>query len=163
MYACREVVELVSEYLEGAMTPEQMTRFELHLNLCDGCFSFVEQVRMTAGMAGRLSEIEVDGQIEAHAIKVVAGRGRLLRRIGAWDAATRHAYGQMCFARAHELVAASEGRFDDWAPTTEIALAESARLGFIAATIAQLIGGVAAHLEERRRQSDWLVAHLALD
>ena len=114
-------------------------------------------------IAPALYEIEVDGPIEAHAIKVVAGRGRLLRRIDAWDATTRHAYGQMCFARAQELVAASEGRFDDWAPTTEIALAESARLGFTAATIAQLIAGVAAHLEERRRQSEWLVAHLSLD
>lgn len=114
-------------------------------------------------IAPALYEIEVDGPIEAHAIKVVAERGRLLRRIDAWDSSTRDAYGQMCFTRAHELVAASEGRFDDWAPTSEIAFAESARLGFIAATIAQLIDGVAAHLEERRRQSMWLVENLALD
>ena len=53
-YACAEVVELASEYLEGAMTPEQRTRFELHLNLCDGCSSFLEQVRITAGLAGSL-------------------------------------------------------------------------------------------------------------
>ena len=58
-YACREVVELATEYLEGAMTPEQMTRFELHLNLCDGCFNFVEQVRTTAAMARVLSEEEI--------------------------------------------------------------------------------------------------------
>ena len=64
MYACREVVELVSEYLEGAMTPEQMTRFELHLNLCDGCFSFVEQARTTAGMAGRLSEDQIPDEMK---------------------------------------------------------------------------------------------------
>jgi predicted anti-sigma-YlaC factor YlaD len=64
MYACREVVELVSEYLEGAMTPEQMTRFELHLNLCDGCFSFVEQVRTTAAMAGRLSEDQIPDEMK---------------------------------------------------------------------------------------------------
>ena len=64
-YACREVVELVSEYLEGAMTPEQMTRFELHLNLCDGCFSFVEQVRTTAAIAGRLSEDQIPDEMKA--------------------------------------------------------------------------------------------------
>jgi len=114
-------------------------------------------------IAPALYEIEVDAPIEAHEIKVVAGRGRLLRRIDAWDASRRDAYGQMCFARAHELISASEGLFDDWAPTSEIAFAESARLGFIAATIAQLIGGVGAHLEERRRQSEWLVENLALD
>ncbi len=64
MYACREVVELVFEYLEGAMTSEQMTRFELHLNLCDGCSSFVEQVRTTVGMAGRLSEDQIPDEMK---------------------------------------------------------------------------------------------------
>jgi hypothetical protein len=79
----------------------------------------------------------------------------------------RDAYGQMCFARAHELVAsdcvASDCSLENLAPTSEIAFAESARLGFIAATIAERIGGVGGHLEERRRQSEWLVAHLGLD
>ena len=86
-----------------------------------------------------------------------------MRRIDAWDASIRDAYGQMCFARAHELVATSDGSLENWAPTSEIAFAESARLGFIAATIAERLGGVGAHLAERRRQSEWLVAHLALD
>lgn len=67
-YACQEVVELVSEYLEGALAPEQMTRFELHLNLCDGCFSFVEQVRMTAAMAGRLSEDQIPDEMKSKLI-----------------------------------------------------------------------------------------------
>lgn len=58
-YSCEEVVELATEYLEGAMTPGQMTRFELHLNLCDGCFSFLEQVRTTAAMARVLPEQEI--------------------------------------------------------------------------------------------------------
>lgn len=58
-YSCQEVVELATEYLEGAMTPGQMTRFELHLNLCDGCFSFLEQVRTTAAMARVLPEQEI--------------------------------------------------------------------------------------------------------
>ena len=55
-YSCQEVVELATDYLEGAMSPGQMTRFELHLNLCDGCFGFLEQVQTTAAMAGVLSE-----------------------------------------------------------------------------------------------------------
>ena len=65
MYACREVVELVSEYLEGALTPEQLTRFELHLNLCDGCVSFVEQVRTTAAMTGRLSADQIPDEMKS--------------------------------------------------------------------------------------------------
>jgi hypothetical protein len=114
-------------------------------------------------VAPALYEIELDEPVETSAVKVVARRGRLIRRIDAWNVAMREAYGQMCFARAHELVAVSNGRLEGWAPTSEIALVESARLGFIAATIAQQLDGVDAHLEERKRQSEWLVERLALD
>jgi Putative zinc-finger len=58
-YTCKEVIELATEYVEGAMTPSQMTRFELHLNFCDGCVTFVDQIRATAAMAGRLSEEQI--------------------------------------------------------------------------------------------------------
>lgn len=64
-YACREVVELVSDYLDGAMTQEQMTRFELHVNLCDGCSSFVEQIRTTASLAGKLSEDHIPDEMKS--------------------------------------------------------------------------------------------------
>jgi hypothetical protein len=58
-YTCKEIVELATEYADGAMTAEQMTMFELHLNFCDGCFTFVEQIRAAATLAGRLSEEEI--------------------------------------------------------------------------------------------------------
>lgn len=113
-------------------------------------------------VAPALYEIQLDGPLHEQAVKVVALRGRLLRRVSSWTAEMREAYGQMCFTRAHELVAAAEGRLDAWAPAAEIALAESARLGFIAAAIAEQLDGFAAHLDERRRQSAWLVEHLQL-
>ena len=115
-------------------------------------------------VAAALYEIELDGDVEEQQLKVVAPRGRLVQRIDGWDGKVRVAYGHMCFTRAHELAGAAGGRLDGWAPGPEIGLAESARLGFIAALIAELLQGAdAAHLEERRRQSDWLVERLALD
>ena len=113
-------------------------------------------------MAGALYEIELDGLVDELPLKLVAARGRLLRRVDAWDASTREAFGQMCFERAHELAARAQGALDDWAPTPDISVAESSRLGFIAALIAERLAGFDAHLAERRRQSDWLVEHLAL-
>ncbi len=110
-----------------------------------------------------LYEMELDGPVEEQAVKVVAPRGRLLRRIASWNTATREAYGQMCFERAREHAAAAGGRLDGWVPTSGIALVESARLGFIAATIAEQLGGIDAHLDERRHQSEWLVERLVLD
>ncbi len=58
-YTCREVVELVTEYLEGAMTPEERTALELHLHYCDGCATFVDQIRETATLAGRLADEQI--------------------------------------------------------------------------------------------------------
>lgn len=64
-YTCQEVVALASDYLDGAMTNEQMTEFELHLNFCDGCFSFVDQVRTTAALANGLSEEDIPEEMKA--------------------------------------------------------------------------------------------------
>ena len=47
------------------MTPEQMTEFELHLNFCDGCSSFVDQVRTTAAMAHGLPDAEISEEMRA--------------------------------------------------------------------------------------------------
>jgi len=64
-YTCQEVVALASEYLEATMTAEQMTAFELHLNFCDGCSSFVHQVRTTVATAKELSVDEIPEEMKA--------------------------------------------------------------------------------------------------
>jgi predicted anti-sigma-YlaC factor YlaD len=67
-YTCQEIVGLASDYLEGAMTPEQMTTFEVHLNFCDGCFRFVDQVRETAAVAGALPEDEIPEELRLNVL-----------------------------------------------------------------------------------------------
>jgi hypothetical protein len=112
--------------------------------------------------APALYEIELDGSLDEQQLKVVAPRGRLIRRIEEWNPATRAAYGEMCLARAHELVGDAPASLAAWAPPPVIEPTESARLGFIAARIAEELGGSEAHADERRRQSAWLVEHLGL-
>jgi anti-sigma factor RsiW len=53
---CQEVVELVTEYLEGALSDEQLSLFEQHLNFCDGCVWYVDQLRMTIATVGQIGE-----------------------------------------------------------------------------------------------------------
>jgi hypothetical protein len=69
----------------------------------------------------------------------------------------------MCIARAHELAAAAPEPVDDWAPTDEMAAAGPALMSFMAARIAERLGGVDAYIDERMRQSAWLVERLRLD
>jgi anti-sigma factor RsiW len=45
--SCQELVELVTDYLEGALEPEDVARFEAHLAACPGCETYLEQMRTT--------------------------------------------------------------------------------------------------------------------
>ena len=56
---CKEVVEIVSDYLEGALSPEDRARFDQHLAACDGCTHYVEQMRETIRLTGMLTEEQV--------------------------------------------------------------------------------------------------------
>ena len=53
--ACRQVVELVTDYLEGALSRRDRRRFERHLRGCPNCTSYLEQMRVTIATTGRLT------------------------------------------------------------------------------------------------------------
>jgi hypothetical protein len=52
--ACREFVELVTDYLEDALAPELKARFEAHLAGCDACPGYLEDIRSIATSLGAL-------------------------------------------------------------------------------------------------------------
>ena len=52
---CREIVELVTDYLEQALLPQTRVQFEEHIAACEGCTNYVEQVRKTIDMLHRLA------------------------------------------------------------------------------------------------------------
>jgi len=53
-------VEIVTDYLEGAMTDGERARFEGHLSKCGGCTRYLEQMRETVEASGRLRVDDVD-------------------------------------------------------------------------------------------------------
>jgi hypothetical protein len=57
--SCQEVVELVTEWIEAALPAEEATLFEQHLNFCDGCVWYVDQIRATVRAAGHVNEEDV--------------------------------------------------------------------------------------------------------
>jgi len=58
--SCQEVVELITDYLEGALSPEERARVEQHLGLCEGCATYLDQMRHTVRVAGALRERDLD-------------------------------------------------------------------------------------------------------
>jgi anti-sigma factor RsiW len=53
--ACRELVELVTDYFEGALSPADRVRFEAHIAGCEHCTTYVEQMREMLTVLGRLT------------------------------------------------------------------------------------------------------------
>jgi hypothetical protein len=110
-----------------------------------------------------LFEVELDGEIREQPSKVVASRGRLLRRIEAWDDELRATYTRMCADRAHELARSAAPPMEEWDAAIEPSVPEGpALLGFAAARIAEERWGVPAYHAERARQTEWLVERLGL-
>jgi anti-sigma factor RsiW len=62
---CQDLVELVTEYLEGALSPMDAERFEEHIDLCPMCQTHLEQLRITVRELGRLRERDIDPDILA--------------------------------------------------------------------------------------------------
>jgi anti-sigma factor RsiW len=56
--SCQEVVELITDYLEGALPPDTASRFEEHLNFCDGCEVYLDEMRATIATIGRADVAE---------------------------------------------------------------------------------------------------------
>jgi anti-sigma factor RsiW len=57
---CQELVELVSDYVEGALGPQDARRFERHVDGCSGCAAYLAQLRETIRLTGTLAEDEFD-------------------------------------------------------------------------------------------------------
>jgi len=52
---CGELVELVTDYFEGALGPEDRARFEAHVAACPGCDVHLLQMRSTIALVGAAS------------------------------------------------------------------------------------------------------------
>ena len=56
--SCQEVVEIITDYLDGKLTPPTVQKLEEHLKLCPPCAEYLEQVRTTARLAAA-ADLEV--------------------------------------------------------------------------------------------------------
>ena len=111
-----------------------------------------------------LWEIELEGDVQRIGHKLAARRGRLIRRMSAWDADAAHAFAFVCADRVTKLATSApgvSGHADD--AVRNAAMGKAAMTGFIAARAAELIGGVDAYDAERALQVEWLAKRLGVD
>jgi anti-sigma factor RsiW len=58
--SCRELVELVTDYVEGALDRRARSRFERHIAGCPHCTEYLAQMRETIRLTGTLTEQQLD-------------------------------------------------------------------------------------------------------
>ena len=61
---CQQAVELVTDYLEGALSRADRRRFEAHLNGCPHCTEYLAQMRATIELAGRVTPEDLTPQMQ---------------------------------------------------------------------------------------------------
>lgn len=61
---CRQVVELMTDYLEGTLSAVDRVRFEEHIAGCDGCRAYLAQMRVTRRLVGKLADDPIPEPIE---------------------------------------------------------------------------------------------------
>jgi predicted anti-sigma-YlaC factor YlaD len=60
---CRGVVEVATDYLEGALSASDALLIDRHLASCEGCRRYLEQMRVTIDTLGRLREDDVPAEV----------------------------------------------------------------------------------------------------
>ncbi len=61
---CRQVVELMTDYIEGALSVRDRARFEDHIAGCDGCRAYLAQLQTTRRVLGKLADEPVPASVE---------------------------------------------------------------------------------------------------
>lgn len=71
--SCKELVELVTDYLEQALPDPERSRFEAHLAECEGCRTYLDQMRKTIGALGTLTEEAIPAEERQRLLELFRG------------------------------------------------------------------------------------------
>ena len=75
-FTCQELVELVTDYLEGSLTPDERRAFEEHLQICEGCVNYVDQMREAIRLTGQLTPESLSPEVQAELLEAFRGLKR---------------------------------------------------------------------------------------
>ena len=73
---CVELVELVTGYLEGGLSEEERKRFDDHVRDCDACANYLDQIRETIAVVGRIEPEDLSDGAKAELLAAFRGWAR---------------------------------------------------------------------------------------
>jgi len=62
--SCSEIVEIVTDYVEGTIDPDLRAAFDAHLAGCDGCTHYLEQIEATIRLVGTIEPDELSPEFK---------------------------------------------------------------------------------------------------
>lgn len=68
--SCQELVELVTDYLEGKLPASDRERFDRHLSYCTPCTNYLQQMRLTVKALGELTETNIEPQARDELLQI---------------------------------------------------------------------------------------------
>jgi len=74
--SCQDFVELVTDYLEGALDDEARARFEHHVGLCPGCDTYLRQMEETAARLGSIPPESLSPEAQSALLDAFRGFAR---------------------------------------------------------------------------------------
>ena len=66
---CKELTELITDYLEQRLSQTERTRFEQHLTICPHCVTYLDQMRLTVKALGTRSGVEIPKSVESELLQ----------------------------------------------------------------------------------------------
>jgi anti-sigma factor RsiW len=73
---CQELTEFVNDFIDGVLGADETALFEQHLNFCDGCDWYVDQMRATVAAVGRIEPADVPADVRDKLLAAFRDRGR---------------------------------------------------------------------------------------
>lgn len=71
--SCRELVELVTDYMEGTLATRERRRFDSHISGCPHCTAYLDQMRATIDSLGELREEAIDSEARRELLEAFRG------------------------------------------------------------------------------------------
>ena len=68
-FSCREIAELITDYLEGSFSLSQRLRFQMHIGMCMACRNYLRQMKYTVATLGQLPTEPVPPAVKEELIK----------------------------------------------------------------------------------------------
>jgi putative zinc finger protein len=67
--SCSEIVELVTEYVEGGLSTADRDRFEEHIGFCTPCLTYLDQMRQTVAGIGEVEADELPPELQSSLVE----------------------------------------------------------------------------------------------